>query len=422
MNFITRKKIIACCFFGIAAVSATTSFNTQAGNLSYGMWDKSQLAATKTIITEFEKQNPSIKVNVELIPFKQYWVKTEAATSGGVAPDVMWMNMVNIQLYARHNNLVQLDSYIAASKLKLADYVPSSVQAFNDQGKQYGIPRDVDSVAVWYNKKIFDAASVAYPTNNWTWDQMIDSAKKIKAYSDKTKTKIYPIFMDLLNNGQESFYNVIPSNGGYIINKDKTKIGLAEPAAVDALKRIQAMMAGGLLPNATELSGMVGSDLFQSGKVAMFYGGAWWVKPLTENPAINKTIGVVEMPALKQKSAVVHSIAHVISQSSKNKDEAWKLVDFMSGQWAQSVLAQTGTVIPAKLSAQAAWAKHFSIDTSPYITAFNYSTTYPFSLYSAKWEKAMGDGLLKVWTGEDVQKAMDKTTQSVDRMLAAEKK
>ena len=391
--------------------------SVMAGTISYGLWDPNQVEATKTIIAEFEKQNPGIKVNIEQTPFKQYWVKAEAAATGGVAPDVMWMNFVNIQLYAKNGMLEPLDPYLAKSKIKLGDFVQSSVKAFSFQGKQYGIPRDIDSVAVWYNKKLFDEAGVKYPTNNWTWNDMIAAAKTIKG---KSTGKMYPVFIDLLDGGQESYYNIIPGNGGYIISADKKKLGIDEPASIDALKKIQSAMKDGLIPTAQELSAIKGDELFQSGKVAMFWGGAWWAKPLSENTLINKQIGIVEMPAMKKKMAVAHSLANVVSANSKNKADAWKLVEFMGGDWAQSVLAKTRTVIPARLSVQGEWAKSFQVDASAYTNAFKYSYQYPFSLYTAKWDKTMRQGLERVWQGEDPASALPPVVKQVNRILASE--
>ncbi|MBV1776832.1 sugar ABC transporter substrate-binding protein [Burkholderiaceae bacterium DAT-1] len=406
----------------LAGLLAVAGMAAQAGDLRYAIWDKNQLPAIRTIIQQFEKANPGIHVNVELIPDSasnsQYWLKMEAAVTGGVAPDVMWMNMVNVQNYARNKAIIPLDDYIAKSGLKLEDFVPASVKSFNYQGRQYGLPRDIDSVAVWYNKKLFTEAGVAVPGNNWKWDDMTAAAQKLQ---QKHGRKVYPIFMDLLGNGQETYYNIIPSNGGNILSADRTRSGMAEPQSVDALRKLQALMGKGLIANVLQIGGVQGADLFQSGRVGMLYAGSWQAKPLTDNPALKDQIGVVQMPALAKSVSVAHSLANVITQSSKNKDEAWKFVSFMAGDWAQRQLASTRTVIPARLSAQADWVKAFPMDVSAYVNALGQSYPYPVSLYTAKWNKKLYEGLNKVWMGQDPAKVMPVVVSDVNQILASEK-
>ena len=84
-----------------------------------------------------------------------------------------------------------------------------------DDGTHYAIPKDYDTVALWYNKDMFDAAGVEYPTNDWTWEDLYEAGKAL------TKDGKYGMAMDTDLN-QEGYYNIVYSYGGYIINDDKT--------------------------------------------------------------------------------------------------------------------------------------------------------------------------------------------------------
>ena len=104
--------------------------------------------------------------------------------------------------YAKNGLLEPLNSDIEKSKLDMNNIVASSVKAYQYKGQQLAIPRDVDSIAVWYNKKLFDEAKVSYPTNDWTWDQLKAKATQLKA---GLKGDEFPLVMDLSNDGQDSY-------------------------------------------------------------------------------------------------------------------------------------------------------------------------------------------------------------------------
>ncbi|WAT06023.1 extracellular solute-binding protein [Rouxiella badensis] len=94
---------------------ALFSLSAQAADpvtLRYAVWDKNQLAAEQQIAKNFEKENPDIKIDIELTPAAQYFVKLDAAAAGGVAPDIFWINMPYFIQYAKNGLLEPLNSDI----------------------------------------------------------------------------------------------------------------------------------------------------------------------------------------------------------------------------------------------------------------------------------------------------------------------
>ncbi|WP_446909783.1 extracellular solute-binding protein, partial [Klebsiella pneumoniae] len=79
------------------------------------------------------------------------------------------------------------------------------VKLYTYDGKHYGVPKDFDTIGVFYNKKIFKDAGVELPTADWTWDDFHDKAKKI---SDWGKSKgIYGCATTINGDGQGTYYN-----------------------------------------------------------------------------------------------------------------------------------------------------------------------------------------------------------------------
>ena len=142
------------------------------------------------------------------------------------------------------------------------------VNLYQSEGKQYAIPKDIDTIALWYNKTIFDEMGVAYPDDTWTWDDFADAAAKL-TNEEHWGYAIAP------SNNQDSFYNVVYSMGGNIISDDKKKSGYDDPATIKAMTLITDMVKAGYCPDLNTISENGADVLFQSGKAAMVTQGSW---------------------------------------------------------------------------------------------------------------------------------------------------
>ncbi len=246
--------------------------------LSYAVWDKNQVPAMQQLATAFTAENPNITIDVQLTPWETYWTKMKAAATGGAAPDVFWMNGPNYQLYATNGVLAPLDEKIAADKVDLSSYPQALIDLYTVEGKHYGLPKDFDTVGLWYNKELFDAAGVGYPDATWTWDTFKQAAAKL---TDKSKGQ-YAIGANL-SSAQEYQYNTIFQAGGSVISADGKKAGYADPATIEGLKFWTDLIKDGYSPDLKTMTDTVPLNLFESGKTAMYYGGSWNVAEFTAN-------------------------------------------------------------------------------------------------------------------------------------------
>lgn len=126
-------------------------------------------------------------------------------------PDVFWMHSNNSQMYMKNNKLLKLDDYIEKSdKVDMSNYMSEITELYTYDGSYYAVPKDYDTIALWYNKKMFDDAGLEYPNENWTWDDLYEAAKKLTT-GDK-----YGFCMNT-SNDQDTYYNMVYSMGGYIV-------------------------------------------------------------------------------------------------------------------------------------------------------------------------------------------------------------
>ena len=145
------------------------------------------------------------------------------------------------------------------------------VELYNVDGKQYAIPKDFDTIGVWYNKKIFDEAGVPYPTDDWTWDDMADIAKQLT----RSDGSVYGISAEYET--QIAIYNTIFANGGKIISEDKKTSGYDTEATQAGVQCWVDMMKDGVSPSEASLEETQGNVQFLSGRLGMYWCGSWFL-------------------------------------------------------------------------------------------------------------------------------------------------
>lgn len=154
-----------------------------------------------------------IPVDIQVVPWDQYWTLLEAGAQGGSMPDVFWMHSNYSQKFMSNDILLDLTGRINASEvIDLNNYYQDITQLYQLDGKTYAIPKDYDTIGLWYNKALFDEAGLSYPDESWTWDTLAETAEKL---TDKEKGQYG--FASPAANNQDGYYNLIFSMGGGIL-------------------------------------------------------------------------------------------------------------------------------------------------------------------------------------------------------------
>ena len=130
----------------LAAASAQTT-------ITYALWDSNQLPVHEEIVAAFEAENPGVNVEIQVVPWGNYWDKLQTAVAGGEAYDVFWMNGANFPVYAANGVLLNLQERIAADGLDTSVYPESLVSLYSLENSLYGLPKDFDTIALYYKLK-----------------------------------------------------------------------------------------------------------------------------------------------------------------------------------------------------------------------------------------------------------------------------
>lgn len=404
--------ILSACGGGGSSNNASSGPVT----LRYAIWDKNQAPALQKMIDTFKKTHSNINITLEVTPWDQYWTKLETAATGGSAADLFWMNGPNLVKYASNGIIMPLNDQIAADKVDLSVYPQSLVDLYSYQGKHYALPKDFDTIGLWYNKKLFDAAGMKYPDDSWTWQTLQDAAKKLT----NPAKGIWGIAAT--TETQAGYYNLIFQNGGYIVSPDKKKSGYDQPETIEAIKFWTDMIKNKYSPTLAQMTDTTYRNMFESGKVAMVYDGSWMAVEYGQNSYTKNNVDVAVMPQGKKRATVIHGLGTVINASTKYAKEAWEFEKFLGSKEAADINAASGIGMPAYKDTQDAWVKSLpNFHLQNFVNELSYSYPYPATKNTAAWQDAETKVMTKIWSGQvSVDDGCKQAAQQINQLLAKE--
>jgi multiple sugar transport system substrate-binding protein len=273
------------------------------GEIRVTTWDSGDgLAPWNNAIAAFQEAYPDITVKFEPVP-QDYGTKLLANMAAGTAADVYQVGDGDVAKFVDQGIVEPLDSYISGPDgFDLNTTFFPAVAAFGQVGGQtYLLTKDYSPLVLYYNKDMFDNAGVAYPTADWTWDDLLSAAQTLTT-SDHWGIQLPDGWGDWL--WDRGIVPVIAENGDLFL---KYKVA----------------------PTKADVDSFSGADLFTSGKVAMLWTGRW---PLAGYKAIDGfnfgTMGLPAGPVGKGNTLCWAGFA--INSASQNKDAAWTFLKFIA--------------------------------------------------------------------------------------------
>ncbi len=401
---------------GTASNNGSAAASGSAKELNVKIWDSNQKAGIEEICNDWTEKS-GIKVNVEVVDWDNYWTLLEAGAKGGQLPDVFWMHSNYVQKYMDAGLLLNLNDYIDADDtMDLSNYYQDIVELYtNDDGTHYAIPKDYDTIALWYNKKMFDEAGLKYPDNTWTWEDLYDNAKKLT----KDDGSQYGLTGGTDSN-QEGYYNTVYSYGGYIINDAHDKSGYDDPKTLEAMDMYGKLIT--TMPEQSVMSETGDTEIFTSGISAMVMRGSWHIASLKEydNAA---DWGVAEVPYCDrngngkcdegERVSIYNGLGWAASANTQDSQAAYDLIAYLCSKEGQTKQAELGVTMSAYEGTSDAWKDCTDLwDLSPYVDEANGDATLVINPYSrsAVWAEEAKAQLAPAWADPSI---MEETCKSV---------
>ncbi len=384
----------------MTAAEGTEEKEVSEDPLVVAIWDTNQEPGLTKIIQDFTEET-GIKAEIQVTPWAQYWTMLEAGATGGSLPDVFWMNSNEITRYSEYEMLLDLTDRIAGSdKVDLSKFPQDIVDIYNWKGeKQYAVPKDIDTIALWYNKTMFDEANLSYPDETWTWDDFRSACEKLtKADGSQFGYATTP------SEGQAGWGNIVYDMGGYIISEDKKTSGYDQENTIKALEFVTDFVKDGLTPDYETMTENSTSALFEAGKIAMTTQGSWMLAELCNNDYVKQNCDIAVLPkdaVTGRRVSIYNGLGWAAAANTENPDEAWALIEYLGSQKAQQKQADLGVVISAYEGTVSNWVNAYpDFNLQAYLDMMDDLIIRPYSKTTVTWENMASEKLIAAWTGK----------------------
>ncbi len=310
--------------------------------------DPAELHAYQDLVSAFEKRHPEIKVELVHIPSQSdYRKRTGTDFAGGSPTDVLLINYRRFAEFAKKGVLKPLGSYLAKSTvIKESDFYPQAIEPFKWNGELMGIPQNLSSLVVYYNKDMFDKAKLPYPKAGWTWEEFVTTAKALTKDVDGDGR------IDQHGLGTEvSLQRLAPfiwQNGGQLVDSagDPKALSFGTPEAKEAFQWFADLqLKHKVVPNQVEEKSEDSESRFQSGRIAMLLNSRRGVPTYREIKSFDWD--VVSLPTRKNASGILHADGYFMPKSVKNKADAWTFIEFANSVEGQTIVAKSGRTVPS---------------------------------------------------------------------------
>jgi multiple sugar transport system substrate-binding protein len=267
------------------------------------------------IVDAFEAENPGITVDVKTLPYADYFTALQTDVAGGTTADVFDIEYATYASLSKAGVLAELPGVDAAA------YKPSLLEAYQTDGTQYALPSSFSTVVLFYDKDLFDAKKIAYPTADWTWADEKAAAQQLTDSAAGVWGDYQPI-------SYNEFYKVVAQAGGTFLSDDGTKAAFNTPEGLAAANWL-IEKSGTVMPTAEQGAGTPDFDstLFHDGKLAMWHTGIWMF-----GANADATFGwdVAVEPGDTQHASALFSNAVAVSAGSKNKEAAQTFAEYLT--------------------------------------------------------------------------------------------
>jgi multiple sugar transport system substrate-binding protein len=385
-----QRMLVGVVLVATLAVGAGSGFGAPPVvlKMAYPGWDsKAQEEAVTSLLREFERQNPGIRVEVVSIPWPVMYQKLMVSLRSGDAPDlgyviVRWLR--ELQALRFLADLTPQVNTLAKGDWNQATWDPATVG-----GRLYAIADRVDPYMIFYNRDLFERAGIrTFPD---TMDEFLAAAKRLTGRGVYGFGLVGAKHATLI--GQ--FMNFLYAFNGNFLAPDGTRATINDEAGVAAFEFYTDLLRkhGVAQPSAPADSRNEVRQLFMTGQVAMMIDGPWATGTFREMaPRLNWGVGKIPQVVGKERRSVLSAWYYVIFDKSPHKVEAWKLVSFML---RPNNMSKGVVTLPARRTAER--SERFSApEWAPWLDAAKYARPEPSTKYFNDIADITGDAIQEI--------------------------
>lgn len=372
-----------------------------AGTLQLMGWASSDAENVRLqeIVDGWNTANPDTQVQLNLVP--DYDTKLQTALAGGSPPDLFYIDSFRLPDLVAAGAVAPIGDQLTDPD----DFYPSMRQAFTIDGVFYCPPKDFSTLALQYNKDLFDAAGVAYPTADWTWEELAAAAEALTdADAGVYGMVLSPDFARMIA--------FLYQAGGSVATDDFSAMTLDSAEALEAAEFYVSLVANGFAAQPADLDSGWAGEAFGKGKAAMSMEGNWIISFLADQfPDVN--YGLVELPAgAAGKATMAFTVCYGVPAGGKNNEAALKVVDYLTGPEGMKAWSDLGLAMPTRASLAAGWLEQYP-DLEPFIAGSEYARKWQFRPGFQDVLDTINAGLQEAFTGNKTASSLLQDAQDV---------
>ncbi|MBE1876328.1 ABC transporter substrate-binding protein [Myceligenerans pegani] len=337
------------------------------GEITYWLWDSNQLPAYQACADAFTAANPDITVKIEQFAWDDYWTKLTASFVGGSGPDVFVDHLSKYGEFAAQGQIVPLDERIEQDGFDTGIYADGLLDPWQyADGSTYGLPKDFDTTAFFYNADLLDEAGITAedlwaadwnPDDGGTFEDIIahltvdaNGVRGDEDGFDPSDVEVYGMGINpnFEETGQMQWANFTGTlDWDYLdTNPWGTRYNFDDPEFQKAVDWFYGLAEKGYAPAAGVFSEETLTQV-GSGSVALGTNGSWATRSFMELDGVDVGIAPGPVGPTGERASLFNGVADSISASSDKQDAAWQWVQFLGSTDCQDIVAEHAVVFPA---------------------------------------------------------------------------
>lgn len=413
----TMKKILAILLsavLGLAACTALAESSETPVTINFWHHYSAQSAENETLmndlIPKFESENPGIKVNAVSHEWAELHDKILVSASSQSLPDVARLDIAWLPEFEQMGVLVALDQEMPDFAEVAGALLDSALSTANIGGSYYALPLNTNSKILFYNTAMLEAAGVEVPT---TMDEWVEAVRKLSG-TNANGQQIWG-----WNEPALSGWNICPfiwSFGGSLTDEEQT----VATGYINSPETVKAVETFAMLVQEGALTGFNSGDIpmtdgFGTGRYAMMLEGPWKTAELA-GAYPDVAYGTAYMPAGEGGSISVLGGEDIAMFNTANREAAWKFMQFMTGEYAETAMAKCGQIPVNKVALESDVVKN--ADYAPFIQAIETAKARPTVAAWSEMDNELTNAMTAVVNGEKTaQEAMDELAVVFDELL-----
>ena len=349
------KKLLALLLCVAFMLSFAAMAEDGRVHITYSYWGTpDEAAATQAVLDTYNGLQDEVFVELLCIPNEQYTAKLQSMAIAGELPDCGIMNENGVLDFASKGLLADISEMYAG-----ADAMPLDSITFKSEGKPVAYSAANEILFMYYNKDMFDAAGLPYPsaTEAMTWDEFIETAKLLtldkngnNAASPDFDPENIVQYGCVVDNWTWQLEVWALSNGGRWFSEDGKECTINDPAVIEAIQKVADLtLVEHVMPYNAGLEDNGIQRSIATGNVAMATGGAWNVGTCLNSARedIGLNYGVARLPMMERSVTICTGGPQVVFSQTKHPEEAMEFIKwYMKEENSWDSLIATGIWMP----------------------------------------------------------------------------